>query len=536
MEIFRIKFLKKGKSYLKNFYRIISCFMVIFFAVFFALTLSGCGKKNVDTPAPAAERDYDLFVYNGDKTISKDFSEMCEVYTKKTGVVIKCVTPGKDDDATELLQNYMDTNLPPTIFSVNGMDDLKHWQSEGKIFDFSNANVENFKAITNNIPVPLRLTSNNVDNFGIPYTVEGYGLIYDPKMISSLFGGEYHRAILRDLEDCNFDDFENFVDAVKLYITEGRIYEFQLCGHSYSVLNKKSGLSQDLNGVFTSNYGDLNFSTGLFNIFLNRFFASAAYVRNASKSEISDIQPSLQNFLKMLSVFSSCVSGKNSTIYRSTELVDTKANSKTQAIKNFVAGNSLFLIGKTSDFEMISVLDSDLANRIDFIPLKSPSKKSSLDTLNEDSDANDFSSDSSSGTKATEESSAEKKMNASLATSVPMYFAINSTINETDLVKAQEFLAWMKTSDVAQDYFVNKFGFVPYDITDSRALNNSLNQSLVDFLKSTKILSYVADGLENKFRTETLPNYLIKNCLNNPLFDPYNQEISENILKMWNVN
>ncbi len=180
----------------------------------------GCSKNSEieEQASSSGKKDYDIFIYNTDTTIGSDFREMCDEYTKRTGVIIRTVTPSEVENNFDNLRNYLSGEYPPDIFSVSSLSELSTLKNDSQIWDFSNATEESFKNVANAIPESLRLSSNTTDNFGIPYTVEGYGFLVDPKMIASIFGGDKYRKVIDDLQTCNYEEFMNFVESIKLLI------------------------------------------------------------------------------------------------------------------------------------------------------------------------------------------------------------------------------------------------------------------------------------------------------------------------------
>ena len=159
------------KKFLK-FTSLLLCFNIL-------ATLSGCGKKeqSEDSVSSSYKKDYDIFVYNTDMNIGSSFREMCDEYTKRTGVIIRTVTPSEAENNFESMRNYLSGEYPPDIFTVSSISELQTLKNDSQILDFSNATEESFKNVVNAIPESIRLSSNTADNFGVPYTVEGYGFL-----------------------------------------------------------------------------------------------------------------------------------------------------------------------------------------------------------------------------------------------------------------------------------------------------------------------------------------------------------------------
>ena len=173
------------------------------------MLLSGCGKKSEtdEETSSSGKKDYDIYIYNRDENIGSDFREMCDEYTKRTGIIIRTVTPSESENNFENLKNYLNSEHPPDIFTVESISELNLLKNNSQIWDFSNATEEFFKNMVNSIPEQLRLSSNTTDNFGVPYTVEGYGFLVDPKMIASIFGGDKYRKVISDLQVCSYEPY-----------------------------------------------------------------------------------------------------------------------------------------------------------------------------------------------------------------------------------------------------------------------------------------------------------------------------------------
>jgi raffinose/stachyose/melibiose transport system substrate-binding protein len=473
-------FLKKN---LKQFVAWLMCIEMII--------LTGCGNSSstTDTSSTSTKKDYDIFVYNSDTDIGTDFRAMCDEYTSRTGIIIRTVTPTESDATVDNLSNYLSGENPPDIFTVSSLSELQKWKSSSNIWDFSNATEDSFKEVVNNIPESLRLSSNTTDSFGLPYTVEAYGFVADPKMLSSLFGGDKYRTVLNDLQECSYEEFASMIQALQVYINSSGISEFTLNGNQYSFVSSKGDLSKNLNGAFSFAAGAaVNSGTYLTNIALASLFKSAAAANIADNSTVESLENPLIKFAQTLDMITLNVTGSSGLLGRGSELTSSSQNSTGQAMKNFVNGKSLFLLASTNDYDNLSIFDSLFAKRCVFIPIKMP-----------------FGTDDikSSTTIA-------KNMQRSITVYVPRYYCINANSSSTEKKKAQDFLTWVKTSDLASKYVISDFGFTPYDITESSVIDNPLSRSMVDYISSGHILPPAFQGAPVSWCNDTMGKYLIE--------------------------
>ncbi len=478
------------------------------------IMLTGCGNNSqTETTSKSTKKDYDIFVYNSDTDIGTSFREMCDEYTSRTGIIIRTVTPAEEDNTAENLENYLNAEHPPDIFTVNNLSELQKWKSNSNIWDFSNATEDSFKEVVNNIPESLRLSSNTSDSFGLPYTVEAYGFLVDPKMISSLFGGGKHRTVLKDLQDCSYEEFRSLVESLRTYINAGGAYEFSLSGNKYSFAPSKGDLSKNLNGVFSFAAGNAkNSGTYLTNIALASLFKSPATANIADDPVIENLESSLLRFAEALDLITLNVSGPSGALGRGLELVSNTQNSAGQSMKNFVNGKSLFLLASTTDYDNLSMFNSLIAKRCVFIPIKMPFSEEDI---------------KSSETIA-------KNINKSITVYVPRYYCINAKSSEKEKKAAQDFLTWIKTSSLAEKYVIPEFGFTPYDIKESSVIDNPLARSMIEYISQGRTLPGAFQGAPDSWCNDTMGKYLIEQFFTKAAwdFEDY-QKIADYGVKKW---
>ncbi|MGN1043331.1 MAG: extracellular solute-binding protein [Acutalibacteraceae bacterium] len=456
---------------------------------------SGCGNKSEPSEeniSSSTKKSYDIFVYNADPDIGTDFRAMCDEYTNRTGVIIRTVTPSEEKNNVENLKSYLNSDHPPDIFTVNNLYELQDYKSESLVWDFSNATEDSFKTVANNIPDCLKLSSNTTDNFGIPYSTEAYGFVVDPKMISSLFGGEKHRNVQSDLQKCSYEEFSNMVDALNSYISNNQIYTFTLNGKEYSLSPSKGDLSQKLTGIFSFAGGNKkNSGTYLANIALASTFKNPAEANIADSEKIDDLFNPMYKFAQVLDLITSNVSGANNAISRGIELISNTQNSTSQSIKNFINGKSVFLLASTQDYTTLSTFNSLVAKRCIFIPIKIPMSEQEI----------------------TSSQNIAKNMHSSIPIYSPKYYCINAKSSDKEKKAAQDFLTWVQTSELAKKYTVSKFGFTPYDINSSESIDNPLSRSMLEYIKEDHILPCAYLGAPESWCEENLGKHLIDEYL-----------------------
>lgn len=454
--------------------------------------LAGCGNSPEDSSVSTnpVTKEYDICIYNSDTSIGTSFRKMCDEYTDRTGVIIRTITPTEEESNVENLESYINSEYPPDIFTVGSMEEMSKWQSSGNIWDFNNATEGSFKDVVNNIPEGLRLSSNTSDSFGVPATVNGFGYIVDPKMISSLFGGDIYRKALYDLQKCSYEEFSNFIDALLLYMSSGERMEFVLNDRTYSFVAEMGELSSKLNGIFSFAAGDPKISGSYFmNPILASIFKSPAAALIANDTAVDALSSPLMRLAEGLDLVTYLTASEDGVWSRGSDFISTTKNSATQSIKNFVAGKSAFLVGSTQDYENMSKFDYSVAKRCVFIPIKMPVTETDVSLAGYEFN---------------------KDLHKSLGVYVPHYYCINAKSSETEKKAAQDFLVWLRTSDLAEKYVVSEFSYVPYNIADGSVLDNPLERSMMEYVSEGNFIPGVFRGTPNSWCNDTMGKYIIE--------------------------
>lgn len=142
-----------------------------------ALTVTACGKKDGDmTDDTAAETT--VYFLNFKPEAADIYKEIAQKYEAEKGVKVKVVTAASNTYETTLKSEIVKSDAP-TIFQINGPVGYQSWSkycldlSDTKLYDYLS---DKSLAIKNEDGV-----------FGIPYVVEGYGIIYNNAIMEKYF-------------------------------------------------------------------------------------------------------------------------------------------------------------------------------------------------------------------------------------------------------------------------------------------------------------------------------------------------------------
>ncbi|WP_425388819.1 ABC transporter substrate-binding protein [Corynebacterium lactis] len=107
------------------------------------------------------------------------YQKIAKAYTDKTGVAVKVVTAASGS-YEQTLKAEIGKKDAPTLFQVNGPTGLKTWQDY--MADMSDTEIA--KNLNDGIE-PLKGEDGKI--YGVPFAVEGYGLIYNEEIMDKYF-------------------------------------------------------------------------------------------------------------------------------------------------------------------------------------------------------------------------------------------------------------------------------------------------------------------------------------------------------------
>lgn len=173
--------------------------------------LVGCGSGAAETPAaeaPAAEGEAEaeapaaeepaaeapaasadggkVYYLNFKPEVDTQWQEIAAAYTAETGVEVKVVTAASDT-YEEVLRSEIAGTDAPTLFQINGPVGYQNW----KDYCLDLTNSELYNALSDK---GLAVTGADGGVYGVPYTVEAYGIIYNDAIMQAYFATEGAKA------------------------------------------------------------------------------------------------------------------------------------------------------------------------------------------------------------------------------------------------------------------------------------------------------------------------------------------------------
>ena len=324
------------------------------------------------------------------------YKELAKAYEEETGVRV-IVDTAANNEYESTLTSKMSTDEAPTLFQINGPRGYANW----KDYCADLSDTELYKHLTDK---SLAVTSGG-KVYGIPYVVEGYGIIYNAAITDKYFALKN-----RDTTFTSMDEINNFEKLSALVEDMQR--------HS-----KELGID----GVFASTSmkagDDWRWQTHLANLPIYYEFKSNKTDLTSDETKKISFEYA-GNFKKIFDLYLN-----NSVTDRKTVGTKTVTDSMAEFAleKCAMVQNGNWAWGQMADVSGNKVL----AENVKYLPIYTG--------------------------VAGEESQG-------LCIGTENFYAINSKASEQEQKAAADFIYWLYSSKTGKDYVTNKLGFIaPFD-------------------------------------------------------------------------
>ena len=169
---------------------------VAFALIFTTFSLAGCGKKEKNSGS--------VYFLNFKPESAKTYEEIAKAYEKETGVRVKVVTAAANS-YEQTLKSEIAKKDAPTIFQVNGPIGYNSWK------DYC-LNIKDSKLYSYLSDKTLAIKDGD-GVYGIPYVVEGYGIIYNDAIMQKYFKLQNKKSKINKVSEItNFETFKSVVE------------------------------------------------------------------------------------------------------------------------------------------------------------------------------------------------------------------------------------------------------------------------------------------------------------------------------------
>ena len=375
-----------------------------------ALLLGGCGEKK-DEPS--------VYYLNFKPEAAKTWEAIAEAYTAETGIEVKVLTSASGN-YEQTLKAEIAKREAPTLFQINGPVGYKTWKYYCE--DLSNTELYSW-LLDQDLAV-----KDSEGVYGIPYVVEGYGIIYNNAIMNKYFSLSSKGTPYKSMEEIN--NFQKLKEVVE-----------DMTAH-------KSALG--INGVFASTSfstgEDWRWQTHLANLPIYYEFAD----KGISDSDTIDFSYA-KNFKNIFDLYidNSCT---DKTLLASKTVNDSMAEFALGKVAMVQNGNWAW--GQVSSTDGNVVKEEDIR----FLPIYT-------------------------GVSGEE--------NQGLCTGTENYICVNSMASEIDKQASIDFIEWVYSSEVGKDYVTNSLGFIsPFNtFTEEESPSDPLAREVISYMGNTNLSS-----------------------------------------------
>jgi raffinose/stachyose/melibiose transport system substrate-binding protein len=180
--------------------------MSILFIAAFALASCGTSQGGGGTEAtPATSSGGEVYYLNFKPEVAEIYQKIGDAYKKETGVTLKVVTAASGT-YEQTLKSEIAKSDAPVLFQINGPIGYQAW----KDYTADLKDTELYKHLSDK---SMAVTDGD-GVYGIPYVVEGYGIIYNDAIMQKYFAMEGAKAKSMD-EINNFETLKAVVEDMQ---------------------------------------------------------------------------------------------------------------------------------------------------------------------------------------------------------------------------------------------------------------------------------------------------------------------------------
>lgn len=163
-------------------------------------------EAEAEPEAEASAEGGTVYYLNFKPEVDEQWQDIAAAYTAETGVPVKVVTAASGT-YEEVLKSEIAGSDAPTLFQINGPVGYNNWKDY--CMDLTNTDLYN-----NLSDKSLAVTGADGGVYGIPYTVESYGIIYNDEIMQAYFAMD--GAVVKSVDEINsFDTLKAVVEDMQ---------------------------------------------------------------------------------------------------------------------------------------------------------------------------------------------------------------------------------------------------------------------------------------------------------------------------------
>lgn len=396
--------------------------MSVLISLCLLLTFVGCNRDNTPEGTAGNEQSAKTVRFlNFKPEVASVYDEIAKAYKNETGntLIVETAASGNYE---QTLTAKMGTSEAPTLFQINGPKGYANW----KDYCADLSDTELYKHLADK---SLAVTSGG-KVYGIPYVVEGYGIIYNKEITDKYFDLPEKKVDISSMEEVNsFDKLKAVTEDMQ-----------------------KNAKKLGIEGVFASTSlktgEDWRWHTHLANIPIYYEFKNKNIDLSSDKTSNADFQYS-DNFKQIFDLYIN-----NSTVDKKvlgSKLVD-------ESMAEFALGKCAMVQNGNWAYSQIKNVKGNVvkAENIRFLPIYM-----GID--------------------------GEERQGLCIGTE--NFFAINSKADENAQKAAEDFIYWLFSSDTGKDYVINKLELIaPFDtFTEDEKPEDPLAREVIKWMNNDNI-------------------------------------------------
>ena len=358
--------------------------MLLIIAMVATQVLSGCGSSEKEVGR--------VYYLNFKPEVADVWEEIAQIYTEETGVEVKIITAASGTYEQVLLSEIAKRDAP-TLFQINGPIGYEAWD------DFC-LDLKDTELYSHLLDKDLAVTKDG-GVYGLPYVVEGYGIIYNESIMQKYFSLKDKAVSISSTEEITS------YALLKQVVEDMTLHKAEL----------------GIDGVFASTSmsagEDWRRQTHLMNLPIYYEFADKGV------TDLDEIDFSYADNYK--DIFD---------LYVNNSCTDPSAlGGKTvnDSMEEFALGKVAMVQNGNWAWSQISSIEGNVVKEEDvkFLPIY-------IGVNGEESQG--------------------------LCIGTENYFCVSSWASEADQQATIDFMEWLFTSEIGKDYVTNRFGFIaPFD-------------------------------------------------------------------------
>ncbi len=360
----------------------------------------------------------------------------------------------------------------------------------------------------------MKLEFEGEGNYGIPYNIEGYGLIANKKMLTDILELGDIEQFKQDYKAASYTEFQDMVKSLDSYIKNGSGEDFTLNGKSYHIRNGKTPYTESLTGVLAiAGAEKWTYGNHYGNFPISAVYKTVYDVRESAPDKGDNLKEPIIKSLKELEFATDYATGADGPIERGAQFINSTATGYDQAIQMLAEKKAIFMKNGNWIYSNVQKISEETAKNLIMLPVKVSFNESDV----------------------TADGMTPEKMNRSIPEFVSQYYVINAKATEEERRDAEDFVYWLNTSEKGLDFIVNDFAFVPFNADADTQLDNPLSNDLIEYKLADDLLANPFDAAPASWGLESYGKYVMEDLFTqkDTWTDTQLTEIADKCIKDW---